>query len=165
MREEWKVVDGYPGYHISNYGRVYSNKLKKILTAPSSNDKNGYCRIGLWLDQKKKLMFVHRLVALHFIPNPENKPTVNHKDKNIHNNYVSNLEWATVAEQTAHQRLTYHGTKGIHTKPITLIKDDIEYHFDQTRETIDFLKCSWTSWKRLTDGLKQDINGFKIKKI
>ena len=63
------------------------------------DNHNGYSMIDVG---HKKRYRVHRLVALGFIPNPDNKPTVNHKDGNKHNNHVSNLEWATYKEQMQH---------------------------------------------------------------
>ena len=99
--EEFKDLPDYPGYRISNHGRVWSNKLKRVLIPPC--DRYGYLRIGIWKGQIVRKFFVHRLVALMFIPNPDNKPTVNHKDGDKMNNHVSNLEWATVAEQNFHK--------------------------------------------------------------
>ena len=161
--EEWKDIDGFPGYRISNCGRVYSKKLMRCLNPPVSNCKDGYLRIGLWNLNERYTHSIHRIVAVHFIPNPEMKPTVNHKDKNKHNNHFSNLEWHTVAEQNAHRNLTYKGTKGIHTKPLVLVKDGIEYSFEQTNHAIHFLKLSWTTWKKLVSG--ETIQGYKIKNI
>lgn len=161
--EEFRDIPGFPGYIISNHGQVWSNKLKRVLVPPL--DKDGYERIGLWNKLVKKHHPVHRLVALHFIPNPEMKYSVNHIDGNIRNNHVSNLEWATHQEQEYHKRniLGYKGTKGIHTKPIVLENDGVEYPFKMTRDAIRFLGCSGTFWKKLMAGEISDIKGFKIK--
>ena len=161
--EEFRDIPGYPGYQISNYGNVFSRKLKRVIEAPT--DKDGYLRIGLWNSQIKKNFRVHRLVAIAFIPNPENKPEVNHKDGNRTNANVSNLEWNTDKENNNHKIhvLGYNGTKGIHMKPVVLEKDGIEYPFAGIREIHKFLKCSGKSWTRLVNGLKPDINGYKIK--
>jgi len=161
--EEWKDIEGFPGYRISSCGRVYSKKLMRCLEIPESNSKDGYLRIGLWVNNERWTHAVHRLVALHFIPNPEMKPTVNHKDRNRHNNHSSNLEWHTVAEQNAHRNLTYKGTKGIHTKPVVLIKDGVEYSFEQTSHARRTLKLSGHNWNKLLSG--EIIYGYKIKNI
>jgi hypothetical protein len=162
---EWKDITGYPGYRISNMGNVWSNKLKRVLDSPV--DKDGYYRIGLWNKQVVKKFRVHRLVALHFIPNPENKPVVNHIDGDVKNNHISNLEWNTVEENNRHSREVLGNVpqKGIHTKPITLTKDGVDYDFAQTNDAQKFLKASGKSFKRLKDGLKPTINGYKIKNI
>lgn len=92
--EIWKDIDGYEGhYRISNFGRVYSIKSGILL---KQKNKRGYLEVGLCKNGKHRYMQTHRLVALNFIPNPENLPNVNHKDENKQNNCVSNLEWCTV---------------------------------------------------------------------
>lgn len=99
--EEWKGIEEFECfYQVSNNGRVkpinprYKNKQFLKLNI----DSNGYFRIKLF----NKLFFVHRLVAKAFIPNPLNKPQVNHKDGNKQNNNVKNLEWVTAAENNLH---------------------------------------------------------------
>lgn len=94
--EIWKDLKDYEGiYKVSNFGNVYSIKNKKILKAELNN---GYVNIILTKNKKQKMFKVHRLVAITFIPNKENKPCVNHKDYNRANNYVDNLEWVTHSE-------------------------------------------------------------------
>jgi len=88
-------INDYPNYLIYNDGRVYSkyyNKLKK-----SYQCKKGYCRLNLYNGKEKKFL-VHRLVALHYIPNPNNYPEIDHIDRNTQNNHVSNLRWVTNQE-------------------------------------------------------------------
>ena len=104
--ETWKDIKGYEGiYQISDKGRVRSldrldNKGRKthgrILAV--KHDGGGYCQVALSKDGKQKYPKIHRLVALHFIPNPDNKPQINHKDENKENNSVENLEWVTSKE-------------------------------------------------------------------
>lgn len=102
--EEWKDIKGYEGlYQVSNYGRVYSvprNGTKGGIR--TLTDMNGYLRLPLKKHGKEFNAGVHRLVAEAFIPNPSNKPSVNHIDGNKHNNHVNNLEWATWEEQIDH---------------------------------------------------------------
>ena len=96
--EEWKNIVGYEGkYQISSLGRVkslnYRNTGKeKIL---KQNINKGYKEISLFDGKTKKIYLVHRLVALHYISNPNNYPCVNHKDEDKTNNTVSNLEYCT----------------------------------------------------------------------
>lgn len=95
--EEWRDILGYEGkYMVSNMGRVksldYNRTGKEKILSPGINTK-GYLIVGLFKNGKQNMRLVHRLVAEAFIPNPYNLPQVNHKDENIKNNIVSNLEW------------------------------------------------------------------------
>ena len=106
VKELWKTLEEYKGIKVSSVGRIWkaANKSRKerILTE-FPKDRDGYCRCsvqkldGTWTSQP-----VHRLVAKAFIPNIENKQTVNHIDGNRTNNKVENLEWATPRENVIH---------------------------------------------------------------
>jgi hypothetical protein len=104
--DPFKSIIGFLGvYEISSQGFVKSLKRKyqpKDVIMKSFNDKNGYSRIALG----KKRCFVHRLVAVAFIPNPENKPEVNHINGVKSDNRVENLEWATRKENAIHSHET-----------------------------------------------------------
>lgn len=111
MTEIWKDVKGYEGlYQISNLGRIKSlehcvrnNKhdgkriVKEALLHPTDNG-NGYKIIGLRKATYRKNYYIHRLVAEHFLENPDNKKYVNHLDYDVTNNVVTNLEWCTQKE-------------------------------------------------------------------
>lgn len=98
-QETWKDVKGYEGlYKISNTGLVlslhyYKGNRQQILKGGS--DKDGYLQVVLCKNGKHKVFKIHRLVASHFIDNPDNLPQINHKDENKQNNYADNLEWCT----------------------------------------------------------------------
>ena len=97
VKEEWKDIPGYDGYYeISNTGRIRICNSGKILK--QSDHTSGYKSVRLWNGSNYKNHYVHRLVAEAFIPNPDNKPTVNHKDENKKNNSANNLEWMTYLE-------------------------------------------------------------------
>lgn len=100
LREEWTDIKGYEGYYqISNLGRVKSLERKhsngKIDTHLVKLSKRNYYTVTLWKNGKGKTYSIHRLVAEHFIPNPNNYKFVNHKDENKYNNSIDNLEWCT----------------------------------------------------------------------
>ena len=98
---QFEPIEGYNGYYsISEEGEVWSDMSNKLLS--QFPDKKGYLQCNLCHDGKRKRHRIHRLVALTFIPNPENKPQVNHIDGNKANNHIDNLEWASAKENTNH---------------------------------------------------------------
>ena len=99
MVENWKKVEGYP-YYVSDLGRIRScntNKIKMLRL-----DKDGYPKVTLHNNGKRKTFNVHRLVANAFIKNPKRKPQVNHISGNKFDNAASNLEWVTGKENIEH---------------------------------------------------------------
>ena len=112
--EIWKVInlDGIKThYMVSNKGRVMNTKSKliikpfKTIKRHTTKDDDFYLSVRLYFpgkSRKQATVPVHRLVALYFIPNPNNFPMVNHIDGNKSNNDVSNLEWCTASENTLH---------------------------------------------------------------
>lgn len=117
-KEVWKDVKNYEGhYQVSNLGNVKS--LDKVVTQKTKYNtfvdaiyrgkelrkeilKGGYLRVTLSKSNKQKRITIHRLVALAFIDNIENKKYVNHKDGNTNNNNILNLEWCTSSENELH---------------------------------------------------------------
>ncbi len=98
IKEEWRIFPEDNNYSVSNRGYIKNLKTKKIIKG--SLDKiSGYMRTAI----KKTSFFIHRIVAITFLPNPENKKTVNHKNKNRTDNRIENLEWSTHAEQNEHK--------------------------------------------------------------
>lgn len=98
MEEEWRDIKGYEDYQISNKGNVKSLNFRhtgqeRILK--KMKQKNGYLQVRLYKDGKMKSFLVHRLVAETFLPNPDNKPCVNHLSERKTENNVENLEWVS----------------------------------------------------------------------
>ena len=111
-----KVLENYSQYIIYSNGSIWSKRYNKFLSPATNPD--GYLTVVLYADDKTKKTFtVHKLVALSFIPNPNNYDCVNHKDENKLNNDVSNLEWC--------DRM-YNNNYGHHKKEIVMC--DIKTH-------------------------------------
>ena len=111
MEEVWKDIEGFEGlYQVSNRGRVKSlPRNGTILTSrilKPSRDSNGYLFVNLSRNNIAKHCSVHVLVAKAFVPNPDNKPTVNHEDGIKTNNLYTNLTWMTYKEQLEHSLRT-----------------------------------------------------------
>ena len=104
--EIWKDILGYEGlYCLSILGRIKSlnyNGTGRIQIMKSRIGIVGYRIINFHKDKKRKTKTIHRLLALHFIPNPENKPEVNHIDGDKSNYLLNNLEWNTRSENHIH---------------------------------------------------------------
>lgn len=161
MEEVWKDVVGYEGlYRVSNYGKVMTlgkyvatHNGTRIHQRPSkelsqSMNIHGYMKVMLYLNGHRKEWAVHRIVALAFIENPENKPCVNHIDNNRANNVVENLEWCTYQENSDWSRI--QGRKAmteecrqkilatrIRKPVIGTDSDGNEYYFDKVRAVED----------------------------
>lgn len=103
LKGNWKEIDDYEQYLISDDGKVYSKHTEKML-AISTKD-NGYKVANLWKNNKGTQIYIHRLVMLHFSEETPSE-TVNHIDGDKSNNHISNLEWATYVENNEHARKT-----------------------------------------------------------
>lgn len=93
MEEQWKNIEGFPYYQVSNFGRVKSLKNGKERILKPKKHKTGYLHIALFKNGKHYWRLIHRLVAEAFLPNPNNLSDVNHKDENPQNSNLENLEW------------------------------------------------------------------------
>ena len=100
MDIQWKIIPGFESYEASNDGNVRNTRSARVLARCGKND--GYLYVTMYHNKKYHNRSIHTMVARTFIPNPENKPTVNHIDKNGLNNVLDNLEWATYSEQQKH---------------------------------------------------------------
>lgn len=142
MNEIWKKVINFDNYEVSNLGRVrsidryelYRDKfhkgriLKQFL-------QNGYPKVSFSINGSTCQRFVHRLVAEAFIPNPDNKPQIDHIDTNRSNNCVDNLRWVTQEENLNNPLTVEHRKesqqkfkeKSIEEKIFEITKDEYKY--------------------------------------
>ncbi len=159
-KEIWLPVVGFESHYlISNYGRIksVSGRMRK-----NGDSKRGYQNIDFWVHNKRHSNRVHRLVANAFVPNPQDKPYVNHIDNNPRNNYYKNLEWVTQSENLIHAvsiGAVKHGEKSPYAilteKEVLEIARSAENHivlskgYGVSRQTITDIK-SGKKWHRVT---------------
>ena len=139
MDEVWKAVPGYEGlYEVSTRGKVRGVKREYVDTLGRHRilpemllrcrlDRNGYIRVTLSKDSVGTGWLVHRLVALAFIPNPENKPHINHIDGNKGNPAADNLEWCTASENNTHRCRVLGYYNGQQKRPVVCTDTGAEY--------------------------------------
>jgi len=168
--EVWKNIPWGDNYQVSDHGRVrslerivvtkngYQRKYRGYILNPTISKSHGYCIVCV----SGTHSLVHRLVAEVFIPNPDNKQCVNHKDFDRHNNRVNNLEWVTRAENVEHQhrngRITHgedHSYSQINDFQARVIKKTTGLYqrelgeiFGVSRNVIRFIQTG-RSWKHI----------------
>lgn len=131
-----KSIPGYEGlYSAEEDGRIYSHKRGKYLSS-LLNKRTGYYQIKLSNDGLTITHKIHRLIALTYIENLENKPQVDHIDRNKTNNSVNNLRWVTNGENKINT--VVHSHNRLHEKHIGY--DDYSYRFEMNRNGIRILK-------------------------
>ena len=115
MNEVWRPIAGYEGlYEVSSFGRIRSMRYGYLLTP---DEARGYLRVTLYKNGTRNRQTIHRLVSKAFLPNPCNKPAINHIDEDKSNNRVDNLEWCTQKENCNHGNRNKKISSGI-SKPV-----------------------------------------------
>lgn len=175
--EIWKPVVGFEGlYEVSNLGNVKSVKFlvtkgsKRERPLRKNIDRYGYFRVVLSSLNTQKDLLVHRLVAIAFIDNPENKPTVNHKDGIKKNNLWTNLEWATVKENTVHSwknglSKSRAGHENPQSKSVIMINPIINIGcvFGSIHEANRYTKINCSDIRRAANGNFKQAGGYEWK--
>ena len=149
MTEEWKPVVGYEGYYeVSSLGRVRS--VERLVVRKTGQrvvfpgvvlstflSPNGRIQVSLWKGNRMKNPQVHRLVAMAFLPNPDNLPEVNHKDENPQNNRVENLEWCTKKYNMNYGTRVERMVQKLWVPVVGIDKDGNEYRFASMLEAAE----------------------------
>ena len=164
--EDWAQVKSYPTYDVSSYGRVRRGDkiLKPIL------QQNGYYFYGLSNKGKQKHQLAHRLVAEAFIPNPDNKAFVNHKDGIKTNNKLNNLEWVSFSENIKHaydKGLNWTNYFPVHSVPVIgkHIESGLEMEFDSITDAMRYIGCNSNSAVRVClDNPNRTAKGWKFRR-
>lgn len=178
--EIWKPIKGYKKYMVSNIGKVKS--LDYMHTGKEHILKNrlgnhGYLTICVYNNGKPKTLLVHRLVAVAFLPNPENRGEVNHIDCNKENNCVNNLEWVTPKQNIKHAvnsgrinftKFKQKGAEYLKEKRIPVIAIDKagnKYEFTSFLEAAKNLKIDASAICRVVKGERKSAGGYIFKKL
>jgi hypothetical protein len=171
MKEEiWKELDDFKGFYVSNLGRIKNDK--KILK--TGTNPRGYEIAVMWINGKLVGRGLHTLIARAFIPNPENKPQVNHIDGNKMNNMLYNLEWVTESENVLHsiyvldnhpekwsgKSVVRIDTKGNVIKYDTLARAAQDIININLTQSTDYRKVETTIWRALSEN-RISAYGFK----
>lgn len=114
--EEWREISEYPNYLVSNYGRIYSKNVKRIMKTTRTRKVNGYEVVMLCKGNKMKGFLVHRLVYQAFVGEIPNGMQINHIDENKLNNNVSNLEVVTPSQNISYGSATQRRLKTLRSK-------------------------------------------------
>lgn len=181
---EWFDIPGFEGrYKINKVGQIlslehtlwngrcYRRIPEKVL---SWRYTKNYAYIRLFYDTGKyKQCYIHRLVTETFIPNPENKPTVNHKDGNRYNNCVDNLEWATYSENIQHafntglnkSTLGWKNPKANRWRPVEKcnLNGEVICKFDTLQDAVDDLQVPYKYIYKVCRGEISNTKGFKYR--
>lgn len=176
MIEVFVPINGYETlYEISNTGKVkslakfkgtrYTQYIPERIMKPRPNTY-GYLQVGLCLRNVKKPVYVHRLVASHFINNPENKKEVNHIDGDKHNNKVENLEWCTRMENEKHSYsigLKRKGSMWGNSKKVVQmdLSGSVLKEWSCIKEVSEHLGVDRRNIVNCCKGLKSEFNGYK----
>jgi len=127
MFRDYRIIENYPDYVISNYGKVYSLKRGKVREMKQQTGDNGYLQVGLCKDGIQKTSRIHALVGNHFIGKRQGEMTFDHIDRDKNNNRADNLRLATKSEQQQNTGVSKNNKLGVKCINISL-KKGVEYY-------------------------------------
>lgn len=161
--ETFVKIEGFENYEVSNLGKVRNIKSGRMLK-PQLN-RNGYLMHLLYENNKQKHLYLHRIIAIAFIDNPEEKPCVNHIDENKLNNDLSNLEWCTVKENNIHGTRTKRVAEKCFKKVIQLdLNDNVLNEFESMTQAEQETGASVSHISSCCNGKRKSAGGFKWRK-
>lgn len=177
--EIWKDIVGYEKlYQVSNLGRVrsydrevtYKNgtvHVHKGRILKTATNKSGYLQINLYRNGTQKVCLVHRLVAMAFLPNPDNLPCVNHKDENRSNSHVDNLEWCTHEYNSNYSHTGTKANKDRRKQINCYSYPDMKYvtTFESCNEAARQLGVSSSLVSKVANGKKPQTKGYYFEYI
>jgi hypothetical protein len=172
VEEIWRDVPGYEGlYQVSDHGNVRSLNWRNLGHARNlylKEHNRGYRHVELRKNGKAKAFTVHRLVAMAFIPNPNNYPVINHKDENKANNAADNLEWCNMSQNMKHTISLHQDRYHVEGKPFYRTEKVIQ--MSQTGEQLkvwDNLitikrETGWSQWSidQCCRGIRKTAYGY-----
>ena len=161
--ETFVKIEGFENYEVSNLGKVRNIKSGRTLKPKLTH--NGYLVHGLCENNKRKNLYLHRIIATAFIDNPRKKPQVNHIDENKLNNDLSNLEWCTARENLIHGTRTKRAAEKYSKKVIQLdLNDNVLNEFESMTQAEQETGVSRRSIGRCCNGKLKSSRGFKWRR-
>lgn len=154
-----KQIEGYKYYYITKEGQVFNKRRNRNMC--TWKDNVGYIQVNLYKEGKKKYMRIHRLVAKYFVPNPENKPIVNHIDGDKTNNHYTNLEWVDNSENVQHY---YNSGGNTNVKAVEVVYPcGITVVFPTVRETARQLNINRKTLSSILNGEKENNTNYVMR--
>lgn len=178
----WKTIDEFDNYEINKRGEIRNKTTGR--TKKPTLATNGYYYVTLYKNNKGKTLIVHRVLASAFIPNPNNLPTVNHKDGVKTNNELSNLEWTTYGEnnkhaydnglkkvtpkmmnhaKNLHKALAESNPYGVNRNPVIAKFGGVEIHYHSVEHAAESLGFHRSSIDRVLKGKRKSAKGIVFK--
>ena len=167
-----KLIEGFPNYMIDSKGNVFSRyKYKTSIVSDTWRPVKhvldthvGYFLVTLVHEGYRRNLFIHRLLATHFIPNPLEKPQVNHIDGNKQNNCLNNLEWVTCAENAQHAIRTGLCDARTLAQSVAIIQETKDGQFvarhTSLHEAGRTTQIAWQNISKVVRGLRPFAGGF-----
>jgi hypothetical protein len=164
MNEQEKLEHIKKTFDVTVDGDIYSKKTKNKMSFQI--DKDGYKKFRFWIGRRPFKIFVHRLVALLYIENPNNYPVINHIDGNKQNNHTNNLEWCTVKHNTLHAQklgLRTHKYLWKKVKQIDINTNEVICVYNSITEASKLTGISRQYIGKVSTGQGKSAGGYKWK--